>query len=231
MKFSLKVVGTGSKGNCYLLTVGNEIIVIEAGLPFTKIKKALNFNLSNVVGVLISHEHGDHSKSVKDFQKFGKEIYSTCGTARALKLEYFNQLEYLKPKKVGENFKVIPIKSFHDAKEPCCFLIEFGYKRLAFITDTGDIKTRLNNVDYWLIECNYSNEMLKKSKLDISLKKRIQDTHLSVDSCKTILNGCGVEKSELVMLIHGSDNHSDNDEFLNKLPYAIIASEGLELNY
>jgi len=58
---NLKVVGTGSSGNCYLLTVNDQTLVIEAGINFTKVKKALSFDLSGVVGVLVSHEHGDHA--------------------------------------------------------------------------------------------------------------------------------------------------------------------------
>lgn len=54
---NLKIIGTGSKGNCYLLQGENETLIIEAGVNFADIKKALNYNLSNVVGVLLSHAH------------------------------------------------------------------------------------------------------------------------------------------------------------------------------
>ena len=214
--YSLKVVGTGSGGNCYLLTVNGQTLVIEAGVNFTKVKKALNFDLSGVVGVLISHEHGDHADFVKDFQKFGKKIYCTLGTGN------YNKIEYLKPFQVGL-FRITPFEIFHDAKEPCGFLIEFEGKRLAFITDTNDLNIRLNNIDYWLIEANYSSEKLKYSSLDVSLKKRIQQSHMSIDRCKTILEAHNAEKSKLVLLIHGSEKHSDKEEFLTKIPYARIA--------
>ena len=213
--YSLKVVGTGSGGNCYLLTVNGQTLVIEAGVNFTKVKKALNFDLSGVVGVLISHEHGDHNAFVKDFVKFGKKIFCTKGTGN------YNKIEYLKPFQVGL-FRITPFEIFHDAKEPCGFLIEFEGKRLAFITDTNDLNIRLNNIDYWLIEANYSSEKLKYSSLDVSLKKRIQQSHMSIDRCKTILEAHNAEKSKLVLLIHGSEKHSDKEEFLTKIPYARI---------
>ena len=217
--YNLKVVGTGSEGNCYLLTVNNQTLVIEAGVNFTKVKKALNFDLSGVVGVLVSHEQGDHADFIKDFVKFGKKVYCTEGTGK------YNKIEYLKPFEIGL-FKITPFEIFHDAKEPCGFLIEFEGKRLAFITDTNDLNIRLNNVDYWLIEANYSPEKLRTSSLDISLKKRIQQSHMSIDRCKTILEAHNAEKSSLVLLIHGSEKHSDKEEFLNKIPYAKIAENG-----
>lgn len=222
----IEVIGTGSTGNCYLLTVENQTLVIEAGVNFTKVKKTLNFDLSGVVGVLISHEHGDHACAVKDFVKFGKKAYCTFGTFEALKLDKFCPVNYHITIEIGL-FKATPFKIFHDAKEPCGFLIEFKGKRLVFLTDTNNLRTRINNVDYWLIEANYSNEKLRTSSLDISLKKRIQDSHMSIDRCKTILDAHNAEKSELVLLIHGSKNHSDKEEFLSKIPYASIAENGL----
>jgi phosphoribosyl 1,2-cyclic phosphodiesterase len=223
--FSIHVVGTGSGGNCYLLNVDDETLVIEAGVNFTKVKKTLNFNLRKVVGVLVSHEHGDHACAVKDFEKFGKSIHSTLGTGKSLNINPY-VLDYLIPFQISQ-FKVTPFEVFHDAAEPAGFLIEFHGKRLAFITDTNDLKIKLNNIDYWLIEANYSNEKLKKSSLDVRLKKRIQDTHMSIDRCKTILDAHNAQNSELVLLIHASDNHADKQEFLTKIPYAAIAEDGL----
>ncbi len=227
--FSIQVVGTGSDGNCYLLNVNHQTLVIEAGVCFTKVKKALDYDLKKVVGVLVSHEHGDHADFVKDFIKFGKKVYCTLSTAIrcGIALEHnFNLIQYLVPFNIGL-FKITPFQTFHDAFEPCGFLIEFEGKRLVFLTDSCDLKTKLKNVDYWLIEANYSNDMLRASSLDVRLKKRIQDTHMSIDRCKTILDAHNAQNSELVMLIHGSKNHSNKQEFLTKIPYACIAEDGL----
>ena len=53
----IKVIGTGSSGNCYLVSDGSSKILIECGLPMKKIKEGVEFNLSNVAGCLISHSH------------------------------------------------------------------------------------------------------------------------------------------------------------------------------
>ena len=223
--FSIQIVGTGSTGNCYLLNVNNQTLVIEAGVNFTKVKNALDYDLKKVVGVLVSHEHEDHACAVKDFIKFGKKVYCTYGTSQKLVLNRSVLIRYLHAFQVGL-FKITPFQTFHDAAEPCGFLIEFEGKRLVFLTDSCDLKTKFKNVDYWLIEANYSNEKLQNSSLDIRLKKRIQDTHMSIDRCKTILEAHNAQSSELVLLIHASDNHADKEEFLNKIPYAAIAVDG-----
>ncbi len=53
----LKVLGSGSSGNCYILHNETEALIIEAGFPFMEVKKALDFNISKIQGVVISHEH------------------------------------------------------------------------------------------------------------------------------------------------------------------------------
>ena len=53
----LKVLASGSKGNCYILESPTGVLLIEAGIPWKEILKGLDFNLKGVVGCLISHEH------------------------------------------------------------------------------------------------------------------------------------------------------------------------------
>lgn len=53
----LKVIGSGSSGNSYILETETSALCIEAGVRFSEVKKALDFNVSKIRGVLISHEH------------------------------------------------------------------------------------------------------------------------------------------------------------------------------
>ena len=42
----LKCLGSGSSGNCYLLTADNgETLLLDAGLPIMDIKRGLNWNI------------------------------------------------------------------------------------------------------------------------------------------------------------------------------------------
>lgn len=54
----LKCIATGSKGNSYALISDEEILLIEAGVPLMEVKKAIDFQISKIVGCLVSHEHG-----------------------------------------------------------------------------------------------------------------------------------------------------------------------------
>lgn len=56
--FKLKCFGSSSSGNGYILENENEALLIECGCRFMDCKKAMNFQISKIVGCLISHEHG-----------------------------------------------------------------------------------------------------------------------------------------------------------------------------
>lgn len=55
----MKIISTGSKaGNSYALIADNgEILLIDAGCKYQSILKSINYRISDVVGILLSHEH------------------------------------------------------------------------------------------------------------------------------------------------------------------------------
>lgn len=53
----LKVIGTGSTGNCYILKHKTDMLLLDAGVSKDKILKAIDFNTAVIDGVLVSHQH------------------------------------------------------------------------------------------------------------------------------------------------------------------------------
>lgn len=53
----LIVINTGSSGNSYALVGDTSTLLVEAGMPFISVKMALNFDISKIEGVIVSHEH------------------------------------------------------------------------------------------------------------------------------------------------------------------------------
>ena len=70
----LKVIGSSSKGNCYILESDTEALIIEAGCKLLEVKKAIQWQLSKVVGCIISHEHNDHAGYAKEYAKAGIKL-------------------------------------------------------------------------------------------------------------------------------------------------------------
>ena len=49
----LKCLGSSSAGNCYTLTSNSgETLILDCGIPIKEIKKGLDWNIKDVVGVL-----------------------------------------------------------------------------------------------------------------------------------------------------------------------------------
>ena len=61
----LKVLGSGSSGNCYLLECKDESLILEAGFNYKRIKEFIGFDLSRISGLLVTHEHDDHAKGLE----------------------------------------------------------------------------------------------------------------------------------------------------------------------
>lgn len=232
----LKVLGSGSSGNCYLLQSKKETLIIECGLPYKTILKGLNFNLSNVAGCLISHEHKDHCKALNDSIKNGIDIYSSKGTFEAIEIDGYrtNIIESEKAITIG-NFIVLPFTTEHDANEPLGFLIKhYEIGQLLFITDSYYCQYKFQDVDHVLIECNYSNEILNQKELPLSLKTRIMKSHFELENVKEFLKATNLINTKEIILIHLSDGNSNSAQFKEEIEQltgkpTYIADKNLEL--
>lgn len=71
-----KCGGTGSSGNCYaLMDSHGQVLLIEAGIPYTRIAKLIDWRIKNVVGCIVTHSHLDHSKSAARLAIAGVPVY------------------------------------------------------------------------------------------------------------------------------------------------------------
>ncbi|MGV0854806.1 MBL fold metallo-hydrolase [Empedobacter brevis] len=215
----LKIVGTGSSGNCYILENEKEALIIELGLNFSKIKEVLNFDLSKVVGAIISHCHGDHAKGMKQVFDNGIECYSSQGTFQSLNINHHNA-KIIKSKQAFQigNFKILPFNVHHDVAEPLGFLIDHEETgRCLFVTDTTYIDYTFPNLNNIIIEANYCEDIIKE-KLGSTwqgefLKNRILKSHMSLNTCRDTLLANDISQVQKIVLIHLSDSNSDERKF------------------
>jgi phosphoribosyl 1,2-cyclic phosphodiesterase len=219
----LKIINSNSAGNAYILESSTgEALLIECGVRFDMIKKALDFNLRKVVGCLLTHEHGDHAKSITDVMKAGIKVWASEGTHLACNTVYHHRAGILKSgdRKLIGNFFVKPFDVLHDVKEPLGFLInhpECG--TVLFMTDTkyceynfSDIK--LNNI---IIEANYCQTIIDKRVAEGAnpqfLRDRVLQSHMSLDTCKKTLSTYDLSGVNNIVLIHLSDGNSHESRF------------------
>lgn len=238
----IKVLASGSKGNCYLLETKNEILILEAGIKYKRILKGLNFGLNKVVGCLVTHEHKDHSKAVDKLTEDGINVYASKGTFEAIGIKNHRTkiIENERIFKVGE-FKIMPFEAKHDAAEPLGFLIqhkEFG--NLLFLTDSYYCEYNFKNLKHILVECNYCKKKLDKNIEDgvipIGLRNRISRSHFEIENTIDFLKAHDLKQVENIMLLHLSSSNSDELEFIDRIQKATgkaitVAKEGIEWNF
>jgi len=238
----LKVLGSSSSGNSYILDNGNEALIIEAGIKLLDVKKALGWNIRKVVGCLITHQHNDHSKYLKNMIDNGfytlalPEVWNAKGLdgSRALRLQIGKGYKF-------GGFKVMPFPACHDV--PCVGYVithpDMG--RLMFLTDSFMCEYTFPGINHMLIECNYSDakliESIKTGRTLPSQRERLMTSHMELSTCKETLKANDLSKVEEIILIHLSKDNGDAPLFVSeiekttgKVVYAAHPGMELELN-
>ena len=140
---TLKVIGTGSLGNMYLLDYDGEKLVIDLGMPFKDLLLNID-DINSVVGAVHTHEHIDHRlpKTYEEVKKIGLKVITPTNTKIG------------KRYKLG-SFEIIPLPAIHNV-ECRAYLIRVGGDTVLFATDTRQLP-KVNNVkiDYFIVEVNY----------------------------------------------------------------------------
>jgi len=216
----LTVLGSSSAGNCYLLENQNETLIIECGVHFSDVKKALDFNLRKIVGALVTHEHSDHEKYVTEIMRYGIDIFTTNGTALALGINHsirWNAVELHKVFKVG-SFRVLAFPINHDAAEPCGFLINHDETgNILFLTDTYFTDFKFSNLKHIIIEANYCQDIINARVVAGTtgefVRNRVVGSHMSLQTAKRMLQANDLSGVMNVVLIHLSDTNSDAKRF------------------
>ena len=240
---NLKIISTGSKGNAYILSNENEALLIECGVNIKDIKKALNFDLSKVVGCIVTHEHFDHSKAIFDITKCGINVHASFGTLKKRFIADLPRAKTIKSKEsftIG-NFKIMPFDVKHDAAEPLGFLIEHpDCGKVLFLTDTYYCSYKFPGLNNIIIEANYSKEIIDRKFGPESgrefLRNRILQSHFSLAHCKEMLAANDLSKVNNIVLIHLSDSNSDEIQFQKEVAEltgknVTVANNGMEINF
>ncbi len=225
---TLKVLGSESSGNCYLLESFFEIIILEAGISFHEVKKALNYDLRKITACFITHSHGDHCKYAADYMKAGIDIYTSSETIQAAGLSghRLHPIQSNSMIRIGE-FKIIPFPVPHGVPT-LGFLISHPFSgSILFVTDAACIPNKFNSLNHILIEANYQDDILTSD--------RAVGKHMSLDTCLEFLRANDMKQVRNIVLLHLSSANSDAKLFKKSVktiaPNASVwvADKGLEV--
>lgn len=214
----IKVLASGSSGNCYRVSDGQTSLLLECGIPIREIKKGLGFRLSEISACLISHNHMDHCKAAEEIIKVGIDVYMSSGTKAALKLSG-HRIHTVKAKEqfsIG-TFVVLPFETEHDAEEPLGYLLYSTAtgEKLLFATDTYYVRYKFKGLTHIMVECNYITDILysniETGRVPAALKDRLLQSHFSLENVKDFLMANDLSKVQEIYLMHLSNNNSDEE--------------------
>lgn len=232
----LKVLGSGSSGNCYILENNYEAIVIEAGMHFMEVKKALNFNVWKIKAVIITHIHSDHHKYWYEYVKAGIPVFEPfkkeCQGIIELDNSRFIIRAFQNKSKDGHWFH-----GNNDGSEcPCYgFYIEHpDLGSLVYVTDTECVRWRFSKVNHILVEANHSYDLIDNEAVNYS---HVMRGHMSLQTALDFISTNDTVNLRTVCLLHLSKSNSDADLFLKKARETVkygancyIAEKGLEVD-
>lgn len=220
----IKVLASGSSGNAYRISDGETALLLDAGIPIRVIKEALNFQVRNLDGCLITHEHGDHIKAAADLAKAGINIYASRGTFETARLagHRFKSVKAMEAIQIN-TFTVLPFDVQHDAQEPLGFLITSiaTGDKLLYFTDTYYVKYKFDGLTHIMGECNYSSDIIRNNvesgRIPAKLAARVYKSHMSLDTFLAFLKANDMSRIRQIYLLHLSDNNSDEERFKHEI--------------
>lgn len=208
-------IASSSAGNLYTVSSGGARLMLECGLRWRDLQKKLGHDVTSFDGCLVTHEHSDHSRSVRDLISRGVKVYTSAGTEKALDLG--GQCEILRPKqryRIG-CIDVMPFSVFHDAAEPLGFLLRDKDDLLLFATDTCSIPVLVDGVTIAAIECNHAVDLFAPDAAD--WEKRARRSHMSIDSFCNYFDKLDRSRMRQIYLLHMSDRHAKEDDFVERI--------------
>ena len=223
---NIHTLASGSSGNCYRISDGHTPLLIECGIRFSEIRKGCGFKLSEIAGCLITHEHGDHSKSAREIMRAGIELYASAGTIEALELQG-HRLHVICAKKrfsIG-TWTILPFETEHDAVEPLGFLLaSTAGEKLLYLTDSFYCRYKFAGLTHVMVECNYHlpilQENIEAGIVSPAQMSRIFRSHFSLDNLLAFLCNSDLSRVREIHLLHLSNDNSDPALFRSEVEKA-----------
>ena len=184
-------LASGSSGNAYLVRAGGTAVLVEAGLPASRLARILTglaFHPGRLAGILLTHAHSDHLLGARELSdRYQLPIYATAGTLSHRALRGSPLARPLEPGRVFElgELELLPFRVPHDCVEPVGFRLTSQEATLCLTTDLGfvpdEVQPLLEGADLLVLEANHDEQMLWSGPYPAFLKNRVggENGHLS----------------------------------------------------
>ncbi len=216
---------SGSNGNCIYVEAAGVTLLFDAGISGRQAElrlEALGKDIRDVDALIISHDHGDHSRCAGIYQrKFGLPVRMTRRTRETADARCgLGRMENVREFRAGQTMRfgsvrVETIPTPHDAEDGVMFIVRAERKRLGILTDCGhvfgDLRSAVGKLDAVVLESNYDPGMLARGWYPEFLKARISGPggHISnIEAAELLAQEAGTSL-KWVCLAHLSEDNND----------------------
>lgn len=217
----ISILASGSKGNSVYVETGATRLLIDAGLSAREIINrlaAIGVDSSSLHGILISHEHSDHTRGAGTLARKLKIPVIISRQTAAVCEELLRKCE-VTGFDSGSPFtfrdlSIDPFQTTHDTVDPVGFAIESVEGRYGHATDFGIVTRlvteKLKGCRALLIEANHDEAMLMNGPYPWHLKQRIKSRHGHISNSESmgLLEELLHERLEGVFLAHLSETNN-----------------------
>jgi phosphoribosyl 1,2-cyclic phosphodiesterase len=216
------VLGSGSRGNAVALRADGATLLVDAGFgPRALTRRAADAGLSldPLVGIVITHEHGDHARgAVAVARRAGCPLVATAGTLRALAP---NGVTTSTLPSLGDELHVGPFtiraaRTPHDAAEPVAVVVGDRSGQLVGVAwdlgrPTVGVRHLLRGTHGLVLEANHDEVLLQTGPYPASVRQRIGGTtgHLSNRLAAEFAGDLCSPSLQVVVLAHLSEQCND----------------------
>lgn len=229
---------SGSKGNCTLVTAGDDQILIDAGKTAKAVTCALESvgcGIDGISAIFVTHEHCDHVSALPVLaKKYGIPVHMMKKSAEAMSLPEICPLKDCLDLH-GEEFsvtlpggaEVTAFKVPHDSRECVGYRISLDSHAVGIVTDIGYVTekvfTMLSGCETVMIEANHDRDMVRNGSYPEPLKQRILSGggHLSNDDCAELVSMLCDSGTRHVILAHLSEENNTPEAALEAVGKAI----------
>lgn len=237
----LKFLGTGSKGNCIALVGDQGTILVDCGIPKTRIEKQLienDINPGEIKAIFITHTHKDHIAGLPLAAKWDIPVFAPLGEFEKLDVRYKFPVErhtLIAFEEAGFSFMAFP--THHDSYNSVGYAFAYydGVHKVSVCLDTGRVDNQMLTVmkgsTHIVIESNHDEDMLAASERPDSVKARILSDigHLSNDQAAEALAKLVQGNGERIYLAHLS-SEANMKALAMTTVWSRLAKNGLTLN-
>ena len=229
---TLRCLGSSSSGNCFLLECQGETLILDLGLDWKSVMRAIGYRLEVVVGALVSHIHGDHSYLIPKMLRYCVPVYSCSNVA-----DKYDEVVSLRPKtkyKIG-NFIVQPLPVEHDVENYAYIISHYEFGKLVYAVDCVQFPYKISGVNHWVIEANHDEGIIIDNLCNDVFTQSASENHLNITQAIEVLSNNLCDTTRTIVLAHLSDGNSNASDFLHRTQEELgfenvfIADKGVEI--